>query len=191
MYCKVWCVSQRKWCSIAAGQAELVRHKDKQTSLYHVTTPSFTAPNLGWSSGDWSPGHWPNFGAVKVKSSETNEKWICLFVFFFFFTFGQCFGKRRRTGAKWSVQFSAIRVFLCYNETILSHCSSFHSGHRVCHEPLAKGCIVCVLQCHIFMQDISNASLHVQMRFDTSWLPTRWQIKTSWGPKRMPSSPPD
>ena len=45
----------------------------------------------------------------------------------------------------------------------------FTVGTTVCHsEPLAKGFIVRVLQCHIFMQDISNASLHVQMRFDTS-----------------------
>ena len=89
------------------------------------------------------------FRSSESQSCETNEKWIrlCVFLFLYFWTW--CFGKRRWTGAKWSVQFSAIRVLLCYNETILSHCSSFHSGTPVCHEPLAKGLIVCVLQCHI------------------------------------------
>ena len=173
------------------GGASRAGSTQRQTSLYHVTTRSFTAPNLGWSSGGWSPGHWPNFGAVKVKVVKQMKSEF-VFVFFFFFTFGHNVSVRDDgLGQNDQFIFTASCVFLCNNETILSHCSSFHSGTPVCHGPLAKGSVVCVLQCHIYMQDISNASLHVHMRFDTSWLPTRWQIKTSWGPKRMPSSPPD
>ena len=76
--CTKWGVSRPKWCSIPAGQIDLV-HKDKFTfSCHHFefhsseinradpqVIPSFTAPKLDRSS-DQSPENQTNFGVVKL-----------------------------------------------------------------------------------------------------------------------------
>ena len=112
-------------------------------------------------------GHWPNFGAVKVKVVKQMKSEF-VFVFFFFFTFGHSVSVRD-DGLGQNDQFNFLQfVYFCvimkqYSLTV----QIFTVAHR-CAMNLWQRVLVCVLQCHIYMQDISNASLHVQMRFDTS-----------------------
>ena len=134
--------------------------KDKQTSLYHITPPSFTPPNLGWSLGGWSPGHWPNFGAVKVKVVKQMKSEF-LFVFFFFFTFGHSVSVRD-DGLGQNDQFNFLQfVYFCvimkqYSLIVqvftVAHQSAMNLWQRVLLCVYCNAIFICrIFQTHLYM----------------------------------------
>ena len=88
---------------------------------------------------------------MKVKVVKQMKSEFVLFKsFFFFFTFGHSVSVRD-DGLGQNDQFNFLQfVYFC---VIMKQYSLavqvFTVGTTVCHEPLAKGSIVCVLQCHI------------------------------------------
>ena len=142
------------------GGASRAGSTQRQTSLYHVTTPSFTGPNLGWSSGGWSPGHWPNFGAVKVKVVKQMKSEF-VFVFFFFFTFGHSVSVRV-DGLGQNDQFILLQfVHFCviikqYSLTV----QVFTVAHR-CAMDLWQRVLLCVYCNAIFICRIFQTHLYM------------------------------
>ena len=141
------------------GGASRAGSTQRQASLYHVTTPSFTAPKLGWSSGGWSPGHWPNFGAVKAKVVKQMKS---EFVFvFFFFTFGYSVSVRD-DGLGQNDQFNFLQfVYFCvimkqYSLTVqvftVAHRWAMNLWQRVLLCVYCNAIFLCrIFQMHLYM----------------------------------------